>query len=157
MSQDKWAPQVVNDCTIFAHPLFLDQLEALTRQVEELRQKDPDGFTRKNSAKRLVAIAKLSQNKRSFDYIDCINELTWASPKASVSRDLDVDAHWKFPEYLASLQFPLGVEEAHIAILVAKPELLSANFEIEVSFFFQLGSGVRWRLYFNDNFRGFIE
>ena len=60
MSGDKPAPLVVNDWTIFAHPLFLDQLEALTRQVEGLKQKDPDGFTRKNAAKRLAAIAKLA-------------------------------------------------------------------------------------------------
>jgi toxin YhaV len=45
---------------IFAHPLFLDQLETLARQVEGLKQKDPDGFTRKNAAKRLAAIAKLA-------------------------------------------------------------------------------------------------
>ncbi len=60
MSRDKSAPLVVNDWTIFAHPLFLDQLEALIRQVEEFRQKDPNGFTRKNAAKRLAAIAKLA-------------------------------------------------------------------------------------------------
>jgi toxin YhaV len=60
MSEDKSAPLVVNDWVIFAHPLFLDQLETLTRQVEGLKQKDPDGFTGKNAAKRLAAIAKLA-------------------------------------------------------------------------------------------------
>lgn len=60
MSGDKLAPLVVNDWMIFAHPLFLDQLEALIRQVEGLRQKDPDGFTKKNPAKRLAAIANLA-------------------------------------------------------------------------------------------------
>ncbi len=60
MSEDNSVPLVVNDWTIFAHPLFLDQLEALTRQVEGLKQKDPDGFTRKNGARRLAAIAKLA-------------------------------------------------------------------------------------------------
>lgn len=51
---------VVNGWTIFAHPLFLDQLDDLARQVEALKRKDPTGFTRKNATKRLVAIAKLA-------------------------------------------------------------------------------------------------
>lgn len=49
---------VVNGWTVFAHPLFLAQLEAITRQVEGLKQKDPVGFTKKNATKRLAAIAK---------------------------------------------------------------------------------------------------
>jgi len=53
-------PLVVNGWTIFAHPLFLDQLEGLTRQVETLKQKDPIGFAKKNATKRLAAIAKLA-------------------------------------------------------------------------------------------------
>jgi toxin YhaV len=60
MSAAKPAPLVVNGWTIFAHPLFLDQLERLIRQVEALKRKDPKGFTRKNAAKRLAAIAKLA-------------------------------------------------------------------------------------------------
>ena len=51
---------VVNGWTVFAHPLFLAQLEAITRQVEGLQQKDPLGFTKKNATKRLAAIAKLA-------------------------------------------------------------------------------------------------
>ena len=51
---------VVNGWTIFAHPLFLAQIEALTRQVEALKQKDPTGYTKKNASKRLAAIAKLA-------------------------------------------------------------------------------------------------
>lgn len=57
---DAPTPLVVNSWTIFAHPLFLDQLEGLTRQVETLRLKDPIGFVRKNASKRLAAIAKLA-------------------------------------------------------------------------------------------------
>jgi toxin YhaV len=60
MSGGKPAPLVINDWTVFAHPLFLDQLAALTQQVEGLKQKDPEGFTKKNAAKRLAAIAKLA-------------------------------------------------------------------------------------------------
>jgi toxin YhaV len=51
---------VVNGWTIFAHPLFLDQLEALALQVEIQKQKDPAGFVKKNATKRLAAIAKLA-------------------------------------------------------------------------------------------------
>lgn len=37
-------PLVVNGWTLFAHPIFLDQLEALTTQVEALKSKDPTGY-----------------------------------------------------------------------------------------------------------------
>ncbi len=54
------SPLVVNGWSLFAHPLFLDQLELLTHQVEVFRQKDAIGFVKKNSTKRLAAIAKLA-------------------------------------------------------------------------------------------------
>lgn len=60
MSGAKPTPLVVNGWTIFAHPLFLEQLESLTRQVEILKQKDRAGFVKKNATKRLAAIAKLA-------------------------------------------------------------------------------------------------
>ena len=53
-------PLVVNGWTLFAHPIFLDQLEALTAQVEALKAKDPTGYIKKNATKRLTAIAKLA-------------------------------------------------------------------------------------------------
>jgi toxin YhaV len=53
------ASLVVNGWTIFAHPLFLNQLELLTQQVEVFRQKDAVGFVKKNATKRLAAIVKL--------------------------------------------------------------------------------------------------
>lgn len=60
MSKAQPDPLVVNGWTIFAHPLFLDQLEELTRQVEAHRRKDPAGFVKKNATKRLAAVAKLA-------------------------------------------------------------------------------------------------
>ena len=51
---------VINGWTVFAHPLFLDQLEATMGQVEALRLKDPSGFRQKNASKRLAAIFKLA-------------------------------------------------------------------------------------------------
>lgn len=53
-------PLVVNGWTLFAHPTFLEQLDALTAQVEGLRRKDPAGYVKKNATKRLAAIAKLA-------------------------------------------------------------------------------------------------
>lgn len=43
-----------------AHPIFLDQLGALTAQVEGLRRKDPAGYVKKNATQRLAANAKLA-------------------------------------------------------------------------------------------------
>ena len=57
---DSPAPLAVNGWSIFAHPLFIDQLEGQIRQVEKARRKDPKNFQRKNAAKRLAAIAKLA-------------------------------------------------------------------------------------------------
>ena len=54
------APLAVSGWTLFAHPLFLDQVEALVARVEALRARDPIGYTKKNAAKRLAAIAKLA-------------------------------------------------------------------------------------------------
>lgn len=54
------APVVVNGWTLFAHPLFLDQLEALVAEVERLKMRDPEGFSHRNATKRLAAVAKLA-------------------------------------------------------------------------------------------------
>lgn len=50
---------VINGWTIYAHPLFLEQLERLISQVLALKQRYPEGYRKKNAAKRLTAIAKL--------------------------------------------------------------------------------------------------
>lgn len=60
MSMGKLAPLVIHGWTVFAHPLFLAQLEALTRQVGAFRQQDPVGYVKKNASKRLAAISKLA-------------------------------------------------------------------------------------------------
>jgi toxin YhaV len=49
----------VNGWTLLAHPLFLNQLESLTLEVENLKQKDPASYQRKNPSKRLAAILYL--------------------------------------------------------------------------------------------------
>ena len=61
---DEASPLVIHGWTVFAHPLFLAQLDDLIKQVEVLQKKDPSGYVKKNAAKRLAAI-----NKLAFDVI----------------------------------------------------------------------------------------
>ncbi|MBV5263901.1 type II toxin-antitoxin system YhaV family toxin [Pinisolibacter aquiterrae] len=49
----------INDWTILAHPLFLDQLEKLTSAVEALKAKKPDRYESHASTKLLAALGKL--------------------------------------------------------------------------------------------------
>jgi len=53
-------PLVIHGWHIFAHPLFLEQFEALVVQVEHLRHKNPNNYKKKNATKRLAAIVKLA-------------------------------------------------------------------------------------------------
>ncbi|MFG1384010.1 type II toxin-antitoxin system YhaV family toxin [Xanthobacter versatilis] len=50
----------VNGWTIYAHPLFLDQLEAMIAAVEKARKKDPKGYKKKRAAKLLAAVLKVA-------------------------------------------------------------------------------------------------
>ena len=50
---------VIHGWSIFAHPVFLEQVAFLLDDVERLRQKDPLTYKSKNSTKRLAAISKL--------------------------------------------------------------------------------------------------
>lgn len=60
MSAAQPTPFVVGGWSVFAHPLFLAQVEALTHQVEGLKQNDLVGYVKKNASKRLAAISKLA-------------------------------------------------------------------------------------------------
>ncbi len=67
---------VVNSWSVFAHPLFIAQLETLARQVDQLKQKDPVGYVKKNASKRLAAITRLAfdiipQDPTRSDYRQC--------------------------------------------------------------------------------------
>ncbi|MFM8467727.1 MAG: type II toxin-antitoxin system YhaV family toxin [Oxalobacteraceae bacterium] len=50
---------VVNGWSLFLHPLLLEQVTQLRKEVEKLREKDPVGYTNKNASKRLAAITRL--------------------------------------------------------------------------------------------------
>lgn len=50
----------VNGWRIYAHPLFLRQLEALMSTVAKDREKDPERYKKKRAAKLLAAILKVA-------------------------------------------------------------------------------------------------
>lgn len=53
------APLAVNGWSIFAHPVFLDQLEELIEEVGARKLREPKAWHKKNCTKRLAAIFKL--------------------------------------------------------------------------------------------------
>lgn len=59
-----------NGWTIFAHPCFLAQLEDLIQKVEDLRQRLPNDYKKKNATKRLAAILQLMTEKIPSDPSD---------------------------------------------------------------------------------------
>ena len=50
---------VADGWQLFAHPLFLDQVERLAAAVERTRKKDPDGYRGTANAKLLAAMREL--------------------------------------------------------------------------------------------------
>ncbi len=53
------SPLVVNGWSIYAHPIFLDQLEGLIKEVETRKARAPKTWQKKSCTKRLAAILKL--------------------------------------------------------------------------------------------------
>jgi toxin YhaV len=54
------APLIVNGWEIYAHPLVLDQLEAMIGGVEAARARDPSGYSGSRAAKLLAATLKVA-------------------------------------------------------------------------------------------------
>lgn len=50
----------INGWSIYAHPLFLDQFEALVAEVGRAAKKDPVGYRGKRPAKLLAAVLKVA-------------------------------------------------------------------------------------------------
>jgi toxin YhaV len=50
----------INGWTVYAYPLFLDQLDAIIGSVENARKKDPKGYKKKRAAKLLAAVLKVA-------------------------------------------------------------------------------------------------
>lgn len=61
------APLVVNGWSIYAHPVFLDQLEGLIDEVEARKARDPKTWRKKNCTKRLAAIFRLATERIPAD------------------------------------------------------------------------------------------
>ena len=60
MIDNKPAPLVIHGWAVFTHPLFMAQIDALTKQVEVFKKNNPVGYAKKNASKRLAAITKLA-------------------------------------------------------------------------------------------------
>ena len=52
------APVPIGDWKVYAHPLFLDQLEALTTAAARVRAKNPADYASSREAKMLAAVVK---------------------------------------------------------------------------------------------------
>lgn len=50
----------INGWTIYAHPLFLDQLEVMIEAVQKARKKDPKNYKKRRAAKLLAAVLKVT-------------------------------------------------------------------------------------------------
>jgi toxin YhaV len=57
---------VVNGWTLYAHPLFLEQLEKLTAAVEKAQKKDPKGYQSSANAKLLAAMSTLGASRKHW-------------------------------------------------------------------------------------------
>ncbi|MCJ2136117.1 type II toxin-antitoxin system YhaV family toxin [Methylobacterium sp. J-026] len=53
-------PLQLNGWDIYAHPLFLDQLESLVSEVVASRERDPLGYASRRPAKLLAAVLKVA-------------------------------------------------------------------------------------------------
>ena len=51
---------IINGWTLYAHPLFLDQLERLAATVEKARGKDPKNYQSSGNAKLLAQLNRLA-------------------------------------------------------------------------------------------------
>lgn len=86
------SPLVVNGWSIYAHPVFLDQLDGLIEEVEDKKGCDPAAYRKKNCTKRLAAILKL------------VTEMIPADPSAAQFRQGDTlgadRKHWFRAKFL---------------------------------------------------------
>jgi toxin YhaV len=105
------APLTVNGWKIYAHGLFLDQLEALVESVEAARTKDPLGFSKKNETKRLAAILKLAFEKIPQDP-------TRTAYRQGDSLD-DQNKHWYRAKFFQQYRLFFRYSSSHRTIILA--------------------------------------
>jgi Toxin with endonuclease activity, of toxin-antitoxin system len=95
---------IVNGWTIYAHPLFLDQLEKLAAAVETAQAKDPKGYHKSANAKLLkmlhtVAFERIPQDPTAARYRqgDTLGDNYRRQLQALVSREV---RQWPLPTVL---------------------------------------------------------
>ena len=75
MRDNKPAPVVIHGWAVFAHPMFVAQIDALTRQVEAFKKKDARGYVKKNaSVTDTISIATVKREYAKA-FLD-LNDLT---------------------------------------------------------------------------------
>ncbi|WP_131783871.1 type II toxin-antitoxin system YhaV family toxin [Legionella gresilensis] len=60
-------PLIINGWIILVHPIFMEQINSLIKDVEKIKEKEPSTFHLKNKAKLLAAIAELAFKKIPTD------------------------------------------------------------------------------------------
>lgn len=60
MNTGRAEPVVIQGWSIYAHPLFLEKVHALMRDVEALKSRDPAGYRKRKASKLLAAITTLA-------------------------------------------------------------------------------------------------
>lgn len=104
-------PLTINGWKIYAHSLFLDQLEALVEAVDAARNKDPLGYTKKSDTKRLAAVLKLA-----FDEIP-------QDPARTAYRQGDTlgdhNKHWFRAKFFQQYRLFFRYSSSHRTIILA--------------------------------------
>ncbi|TGD98278.1 type II toxin-antitoxin system YhaV family toxin [Methylobacterium nonmethylotrophicum] len=54
------SPLTIDGWAVYAHPLFLDQLEGLVAEAARVKGKNPEGYTGTRAAKLLAAVLKVA-------------------------------------------------------------------------------------------------
>ena len=98
------APLAVNGWEIYAHPLFLDQLEAVIGAVEAARAKDPSGFSGSRAARLLAATLKVA-----FDAIP--RDPTRKDYRQGATPGAD-NQHWFRAKYLQQCRLFFGYRQS---------------------------------------------
>lgn len=103
-------PLEINGWTIYAHPLFLDQIETLVAEVEKAKIRDPVGHRKKRAAKLLAAILKVA-----FEDIP-------ADPTRSAYRQGDTLGddfkHWFRAKFLQQIRLFFRYQETKVAKVI---------------------------------------
>ena len=103
-------PIEINWWMIYAHPLFLDQIETLMAQVENAKSKDRTGYKNKRASKLLAAVLKVA-----FEDIP-------ADPTRAIYRQGDTLGndykHWFLAKFLQQFRLFFRYQETKAAKVI---------------------------------------